>query len=163
MSRKGQKGGSQGRKLRSTGTKAKTRVASSAGSRAAPTAKLEAHARDLERKLATRTRELTEALEQQTATAEVLQVISSSPGKLEPVFEAMLGNATRICEAKFGVLWLADGDGFRSVAMHGLTAAHVEERQREPVIRPAPEDPLSRLARRNRSCTSPTCGRTRHT
>ena len=94
-----------------------------------------------------RTRELAEALEQQTATSEVLQVISNSPGELEPVFEAMLANATRICGAKFGVLWLGEGDGFRSVAMHGLPPAHVEERQREPVIRPGPEDPLGRLSR----------------
>jgi signal transduction histidine kinase len=91
--------------------------------------------------------ELRESLQQQTATSEVLQVISSSPGELEPVFETMLAKATDICAAKFGVLWLVDGHGFRSVAMHGLPPAHVEERQREPVIYPTPEDPLSRLAR----------------
>jgi signal transduction histidine kinase len=90
--------------------------------------------------------ELRESLEQQTATSEVQQVISSSPGELEPVFETMLAKATDICAAKFGVLWLVDGHGFRSVAMHGLPPAHVEERQREPVIYPTPEDPLSRLA-----------------
>jgi signal transduction histidine kinase len=84
-------------------------------------------------------------LEQQTATSEVLGVISSSPGELEPVFQTMLENATRICEAKFGVMWLCEGGGFRSVALHG-PAAHVEERRREPVIYPGPELPLGRIA-----------------
>ena len=73
-----------------------------------------------------RTRELSEALEQQTATSEVLQVISSSPGELEPVFEAMLANATRICEAKFGTLYLCEGDAFRAVALHNAPPAYVE-------------------------------------
>src|SRR5438094_5316185 len=62
-----------------------------------------------------RTRELSESLEQQRATSEVLQVISSSPGELEPVFQAMLENATRICEAKFGSMYLREGDAFRIV------------------------------------------------
>src|SRR5262249_55422679 len=93
-----------------------------------------------------RTKELTEALERQTATSEVLQVISSSPGELEPVFNAMLESATRICGAKFAVLWLAEVEDFRSVATYGLPPAHAEERRRAPVIHPSPEDPLSRLA-----------------
>ena len=93
-----------------------------------------------------RTDDLTESLEQQTATSEVLGVISSSPGELTPVFNSMLVNATRICGAKFGVLFLTEGDGFRSVAMHGLPPAHAEERRREPVIYPDPDDPLRRLA-----------------
>ncbi|MCC6776888.1 MAG: response regulator [Hyphomicrobiales bacterium] len=101
---------------------------------------------DLEKKVETRTHELSEALEQQTATSEVLRVISSSPGALEPVFTAMLQNATRTCEAKFSFLWLLESDGFRAVALSGLPPALAAERQRDPVIRPGPDIPLGRLA-----------------
>src|SRR5262249_13194497 len=93
-----------------------------------------------------RTRELSESLEQQTATSEVLQVISSSPGELEPVFKAMLANAVRICEAKFRSLLLYDDRGFRVVALPGAPPAYVKLRQREPFIRPHPEPPLGRIA-----------------
>ena len=93
-----------------------------------------------------RSRELTESLEQQTATSEVLSVISSSPGDLQPVFEAMLANATRLCEAKFGVLFRSEGDALRAVAMHGAPLAYVEERRRNPIIRPilTPQTTLGR-------------------
>jgi hypothetical protein len=70
-----------------------------------------------------RTDDLSESLEQQTATSEVLQVISSSPGELKPVFEAMLESATQICEASYGVLWLKEGEAFRNVALHGAMPA----------------------------------------
>ena len=88
--------------------------------------------------------ETKEALEQQTATSEVLKVISSSPGELEPVFNAMLENATRICEAKFGVLFRSEGDAVRCVAMHGAPEPFVDERRRNPVFRPAPATTLAR-------------------
>src|SRR5688572_10283833 len=92
-----------------------------------------------------RTDDLTEALEQQTATSEVLKVISSSPGELEPVFQAMLANATRICEAKFGILFLTEGDAFRTGAMPNAPPALTEARRREPLFRPAPHTALGRV------------------
>ena len=80
-----------------------------------------------------RTRELSEALEQQTATSDVLSVISSSPGELTPVFESMLENAVRICEASFGNLLLYENDAFRHVALHNAPQAWAAEQKRDPV------------------------------
>ena len=91
-----------------------------------------------------RTKELAEALEQQTATSEVLQVISSSPGELEPVFQAMLDNATRICEAQCGVLYRYVSKAFHADAMLGVPPAFVEELRRGPRD-PTPESGLGRL------------------
>ena len=88
-----------------------------------------------ETEVARLTRELDEALEQQVATSEVLKVISGSTGELETVFQAMLENAVRICGAKFGVLFLCEGEhAARAVAMHGAPQPYVEERRRNPVI-----------------------------
>ena len=88
---------------------------------------------DAQKKLSERTRELSEALDQQKATSEVLRTISSSPGELEPVFNAMLENAVRICEARFGNLLLYDGDVFRHVALHNAPQAWAAEQMRDPV------------------------------
>jgi GAF domain-containing protein len=101
----------------------------------------------LKKQLEARTRELAEALEQQTATSEVLKVISSSPGNLQPVFETILANATRLCEAKFGSLYLREGQAFRLFAQHNAPAAYaayVEERRRL-LLRPIPGSALGRV------------------
>ena len=96
-----------------------------------------------------RTRELSESLEQQTATSQVLQVISSSPGELEPVFNAMLENATRICEAKFGFLWRIKDGNARIISKLGIPPALAEYLQlgphRPPLNRPGPLTAISRV------------------
>jgi GAF domain-containing protein len=92
-----------------------------------------------------RTAHLGEALEQQMATSEVLGIISSSPGELQPVFDAMLANATRLCEAKFGDLYLRDGDAFRMAATHGSPSAYAAARRHGP-LRPPPDAPLGLVA-----------------
>src|SRR6185503_980689 len=94
-----------------------------------------------------RTDDLSESLEQQTATSEVLKVISGSPGELAPVFDAMLTNAARICEAKIGVLYLRDGDGFRRHAAHDAPPAYVEARKQSGLETNLPLDgPVRRAA-----------------
>jgi two-component system NtrC family sensor kinase len=91
--------------------------------------------------------ELREALQQQTATSEVLQVVSSSPGDLQPVFEAMLANATRLCEASYGVMWLREGDAFRSAAIHGpLPEAYVQQWRSGTLVRTGPDAPMMVVA-----------------
>ena len=97
-----------------------------------------------------RTRELAESLEQQTATSEVLQVISSSPGELEPVFGTMLENAIKLCQAKFGAMYLYDGEAFRTAALHGVSPAFAEARREALVVRHLhPDAPAARIARTN--------------
>ena len=127
MARKGAKSRTRVTGLRSTTTKARTHVA-----------RVRESNTELKKKLA-------EALEQQAATAEVLRIISSSPGDLQPVFETMLANATRICEATLGVLWLFEGDAFRAVAVHG-PPTFVEARRRNPMLPLTPGTALARVA-----------------
>ena len=91
--------------------------------------------------------ELNAALEQLTATSEILRIISSSPGELQPVFQAILANATRICEAKFGNLWLREGDSFRIAATHGAPPKYREFIDRHPVIFPDPRSGLGTMVR----------------
>ena len=118
--------------LRSKTTKARTHVDRRRAANA-----------DLKKKLA-------EALEQQAATSDVLQVISSSPGDLEPVFQAMLENATRLCKAKFGNLYLCEGGRLRIVATHNVPPAFAEARRRAP-IHPAPGGTLEEVIRTKRT------------
>ncbi len=126
MSRKEAKSRTRVGGLRSTGTKTRTRV----GRIREPRAELE--------------KKLVEALEQQAATSEVLRVISTSPGELEPVFKTILENATGICGAKFGTLWLRDGDGVRAAALYGAPPAWADQIAQKPVFRPSPHAPIAR-------------------
>jgi GAF domain-containing protein len=100
---------------------------------------------DLEKKVEDRTAELTEALDQQTATAEVLGVINSSPGELTPVFDAMLERATRLCEAAFGLMSTYDGERYHTVATHGVGPELAEFMRAPP--HPDPESALGRIER----------------
>jgi GAF domain-containing protein len=94
-----------------------------------------------------RSRELSESLEQQTATSDVLGIISSSPIDLQPVFEAILANATRLCGATFGNLWLCEGDAFRVAALSGaVPPAYAAELRRKDAFRPGPATALARAA-----------------
>jgi signal transduction histidine kinase len=99
----------------------------------------------LEQKVEDRTHELTEALEQQTATSQVLQVISSSPGDLKPIFEAILENATRMCQASFGTVYRFDGTLFHMESSLGEPQALLEFRRQRGAFPPVPGEPLGRM------------------
>jgi adenylate cyclase len=102
----------------------------------------------LQEQVVSLTRELKESREEQTATSEVLKIISSSPGELKPVFDAILENATRICEAKFGNLFLYADNSFRIAAQKNAPPAYAERWRQRPilVVGDNPHNPLDRLA-----------------
>src|SRR5262245_5661878 len=161
LSRKGAKSDTRGRKLRSTGTKLRARVAHGRGSIERLQQQLEAQTRELaesqrhadeaRRQLAEARRQAAEALEQQTATSEVLQVISSSAGQLEPVFQAMLANATKLCEAKFGNLFLYKEGGLHFAAGHNVPPAYLEARRRRGAFAGVPGGHMTEAIRTKRT------------
>ena len=102
-----------------------------------------------------RTDDLSEALEQQTAASDVLRVISGSPSDVEPVFQVMLENAVRICQAKFGSLYLYDGESFCVGALHNAPPAFVEFRRRKPVFHPPPDTGLAQVVATRRTVHVP--------
>jgi two-component system NtrC family sensor kinase len=102
---------------------------------------------DLKKEIATLRRELAEALEQQAATSEVLQVISASPGELEPVFQKMLENATRICGANFGQMNLYEEGSFRPVALYNMPPAYAASLAHTPLFQPHPQSGLGIVTR----------------
>src|SRR6266478_2439782 len=101
---------------------------------------------DLKKEIATLRRELAEALERQTATSEVLQVISSTPGDLDPVFQKMLENATRVCGAKFGTMHLLEGDTATRVALYNVPLAYADALGTR-TFRPHPKGGLGQVIR----------------
>jgi hypothetical protein len=105
-----------------------------------------APAGDLKAQLARRTEELKESLTHQAATAEILQVIGRPSGDLKAVFDLILERATRICDAKFGLLLLFEAGSYRCMSVFNLPPAFAETFSRVPVISPPPTDPLGRLA-----------------
>ena len=125
LSRKGAKSRTHGRKLRLTGTKARTRV----GRTRQPRADLEQQLKACRREIAQAREQLVEALEEQTATSEVLRIISSSPTEIQPVLDAVGENAARLCEANNAVIFRLEGDFLRLVASHGEipTTSHARE------------------------------------
>jgi GAF domain-containing protein len=106
---------------------------------------------DLIERVALFKRERDQSLEQQKATAEVLRIISASPGDLKPIFAVILENATRLCQANFGVLFLCEGDAYRAVAMHNAPSAYVEARRREPLVSMTGTTVIAEVARTKRT------------
>src|SRR5258708_17755764 len=110
-----------------------------------------AAAAGLQERLARNRQELNEALQQQAATSQVLRLISAAPGDLQRVFAVILKSATRLCQANFGTLYLAEGDFCRAVAMHNAPRAFTEFRSREPLAPITGTTVLARVAKTKRT------------
>src|SRR5215472_4541148 len=136
------------RSSRTTVSASRTRRSAPRNSRKQCSTEIETTVAVLTHELSEARRQLAEALEQQTATSEVLKVISSSPGELEPVFKAMLENATKLCGASYGTMWLKEGEGFRAAARHGtLPVVSTEGGWTGTYFQPRSDIPLARCAR----------------
>ena len=133
MKRRSRAGGEPIKGRRREATKPKHPI----GPKAAPRANSTATGKETE--VTRLTRELNEARDQQTATSEVLQVISSSPGDLEPIFAAMLEKAVRICDANFGNVYRWDNNALYLLAAHRTPQAFAEARRRSPHSHPGPK------------------------
>jgi hypothetical protein len=133
LSRKSGKSRTRRRKPRSTRTKAERNVAQPADPQASLIKELKAHARDLEKTLKARARDLAEARDQQTATADVLKVISRSAFELQPVFDTVVENAVRLCEAERAFLFQFDGELLRYAASYNVSPELREFVNRNPI------------------------------
>jgi GAF domain-containing protein len=120
------------------------------GSLPIPASRSQSSSVDLQEELKRQTRELEEAREERAAIVEVLRVISSSPGELEPVFNTILENATRICEAKFGMLTMVQGNEYRVAATYGASPEYVEFMRLRGPFQPEPGSILERVERTRR-------------
>ena len=136
------------RRDKTGGKEEKTQRRKTLKRRNAPTVRLRSSAATAKKtNVARLARERDEALEQLAATSEVLQVISASPGELQPVFEAMLANAVRLCEASYGAMWLREGGGLRNAAFHGaLPEAYTGQWRKGMVTQAGVDAPLNRVA-----------------
>src|ERR1700721_296562 len=157
MKRRGKAGGTAAdlRRPKAAGRKrravAKSKTAAKSKTVANPKPQPRAAASGLQERLERNRQELNEALQQQAATAEVLRLISAAPGDLKRVFAVILESATRLCQANFGTLYLAEGDFCRAVAMHNAPPAFVAFRGRQPLAPITGTTVLARVAKTKRT------------
>src|SRR6516164_3975918 len=142
MRRRSRAGGQSAKSQRRKTTKPERRNASKAMRQGGPSVA------DLQARLERQARELIEAREQQAATAEILSLISNSPTDAQPVFKTILARAVDLCEASFGAMWLVDGKGYRTAAMHGdLPRAYLEQWRSGTLHLPKADIPMVRAIR----------------